>query len=62
METNIDFVNKDIEPLRSDFLDRFMVGKGVGPGHSKHAGKITDINIWDYARTKTELIKWTSCR
>ena len=62
LETNIDLVNKGIESVRPDFLQRFMVGRSNGPGASKHAGKMTDVNVWDFALTKDMLKKWTNCR
>ena len=65
--TNIDFIETGIETqnLNSEMLGDFLVGRGTSPylqGRSGHSGQFNDVNIWDYALTKDQIIKWTSCK
>ena len=65
--TNIDFIETGIETqnLNSEMLGDFLVGRGTSPylqGRSGHSGQFSDVNIWDYALTKDQIIKWTSCK
>ena len=65
--TNIDFIASGIETenLNSEMLGDFLVGRCTSPicqGMSGHSGQFSDINIWDYALAKDQIIKWTSCK
>ena len=65
--TNIDFIDTRIETqnLNSEMLGDFLVGRAASPGalgSSRHSGQFSDVNIWDYALAKDQLIKWTSCK
>ena len=62
--TNIDLVDKRIDTIHfgPDLLENVFVGRKPDAGFSKHAGKISDFNLWDYALSKDQMKKWTSCR
>ena len=63
--TNIDFIATGIETenLNSETLGDFLVGRSASfPENSGHSGQFSDVNIWDYALTKNQIIKWTSCK
>ena len=66
--TNIDFIANRIETenLNSEMLRDFLIGRIASfPGRSDlsaHSGQFSDVNIWDYALTKDQIIKWTSCK
>ena len=63
-ETNIDFVDKEIsvESLNFEVLGSIYFGRRAFKGNSEHAGKLSDINIWDYALSKEEMTLWTTCQ
>ena len=62
--TNIDFEESRIlsDHLNSGILDNVYVGRTNQDGSSKHAGKFSDFNLWDYALPKNLMLKWTSCK
>ena len=62
--TSIDVIETGIETqnLNSEMLGDFLVGRGTSPHLQGHSGQFSDVNIWDYAVTKDQIIKWTSCK
>ena len=62
--TNIDFVESRIlsDHLNSGILDNVFFGRTDQDGSSKHAGKLSDFNLWDYALSKELMLQWTSCK
>ena len=62
--TNINFSESRIlsDHLNSKILDNVYVGRTDQVGSSKHAGKLSDFNLWDYALSKELMLKWTSCK
>ena len=65
--TNIDYIQTGIETqkLNSEVLGDFLIGRGTSTylqGRSGQSGQFSDVNIWDYALTKDQIIKWTSCK
>lgn len=61
----LDKVEEDFQTsfLSSSLLKKVAIGKkiGNGEGYSRHAGTMTDINIWDMPLTAEQMQDWTSC-
>ena len=52
--TSVDYTTDfDITRLKSGILDAFGVGFPY---------LVSDLNIWDYPLTKSDMELWTSCR
>ena len=62
--TNIDFKDKGINAnnLNNKFIEEFFIGHHGNPGTSAHAGKLSDVNVWDFPLSKSEMEAWTTCR
>jgi hypothetical protein len=64
--TTVHRVDKNVElsTVPKDLLDIIYIGRCDKRSQtcSRHAGDITDINIWNETLTTDQMIQWTNCK